>query len=257
MNISLAGSGNVATHLARALKKSGHRIVAVASAHIENARQLADEVGAQCVESVSELPTENCDLVLIAVNDRAVKEVSDALPRSRAIVAHTSGSVPLTTLGANHQRCGVFYPLQTFSRTAEVDIARVPFFIEGSDADVTSTLISLAKDLSENVHEADSAVRARLHIAGVLTSNFPIYLLEMAREILGDIPLDVVEPLAYASLRKAFDRGPMEALTGPARRGDVEVIRRQASDIHDETQRRIYLDLSEAILKQFHPDKNI
>ncbi|MDE6301582.1 MAG: DUF2520 domain-containing protein [Muribaculaceae bacterium] len=257
MNIALAGSGNVATHLARALRDAGHKIVAVASAHAENAARLASETGAAAVETVSELPVGSCDVVIIAVSDSAVESVASELPVSDAIVAHTSGSVPLSALTARHPNAGVFYPLQTFSRTAEVDISKVPFFIEGSDARVAESLTELARQLSDNVHPADSAVRARLHIAGVLTSNFPIYLLEMAREVLGDIPLDVVEPLAYASLAKAFAHSPLKAITGPARRGDVSVIHRQAANITDALHQRIYLDLSEAILRQFHPDKII
>ena len=254
MKIALIGSGNVATHIGRALRASGHSIAAVCSPTAEHARQLAESLGCAMVSDPAELPLEGCDMVLIAVADRAVEGVSGALPTSGAIVAHTSGSVPMEVLSRRHPRAGVFYPLQTFSKEVEVDMSAVPLFIEGVDDEVAEVLAATGRTISRSVHYADSTVRARLHIAGVLTSNFPIYLLEMAREVLGDISLDVVEPLAFATLRKAFDIGPEAAMTGPARRGDVAVVRKQAAALTDELQRKIYEDISKAILKKYHSE---
>lgn len=254
MRIGIVGSGNVATHLGRALVNAGHQVVAVCSRTEQNAARLAHQLGARAITDPADMPADICDVVLIAVSDRAVASVSQTLPVSAAIVAHTSGSIPLETLAARHSRAGVFYPLQTFSRQADVDFSTIPLFIEGTDDAVSHELTALASRLSHSVHYADSEVRSRLHIAGVLSSNFPIYLLEMTREVLGDIPLNVVEPLAFASLQKAFAMGPADALTGPARRGDVAVVKRQAEALPEGLSRRIYLDISQAILNKYYTD---
>ena len=113
--------------------------------------------------------------------------------------------------------------------------------------------------LSQVVKEADSFVRSRLHIAGVLSSNFPIYLLEMTKRVLQevDLPLDTVAPLVEATIAKTFTIGPESAMTGPARRGDVAIIKKQMSAIENDNDREIYELISKAILKEFHPETEL
>ena len=69
------------------------------------------------------------DVYMIAVSDKAVSELSKQLPFENRLVVHTSGSVALKLLDMKHRR-GVFYPLQTFSATSELDFSEVPFCIE-------------------------------------------------------------------------------------------------------------------------------
>lgn len=147
----------------------------------------------------------------------------------------------------------MLYPLQTFSRDVEVNVADVPFFTEATGADVLASVDDLAHLLSRHVYHADSEQRKSLHVAGVLTSNFPIYLLEIARQALAKAgyPLDVVAPLARVSIEKAFAVGPRDALTGPARRGDVAVTELQARSLPP-MHRAIYEAITQAIFKDYH-----
>lgn len=253
--LSIIGAGNVASHLAREFHARGCRISTVAASHIDSARRLAAEVDAKAVEpSMTDV---DVDFVLIAVSDSAVGDVAATIPTGRAMVAHTSGSVPLETLSARHAKAGVFYPLQTFSRDVKVDISRVPIFTEASDAETHQRLDTLARTLSRHVYHADSERRKSLHVAGVLTSNFPVYLLEIARRQLAEagFPLDVVQPLAEATIAKAFEVGPYDALTGPARRGDIDVTRRQAAMLPDD-HREVYQAITNCILHDYHSEQD-
>lgn len=147
-------------------------------------------------------------------------------------------------------RVGVLYPLQTFSADVPVDLSRVPFFTEAALEDDLARVDALARLMSEHVHHADAAHRRVLHIAGVFSSNFPNVLLECVERILSPAgyPLDVVRPLIEATVAKAFEAGPHKAQTGPARRGDYDVIRRQLVALPDEL-RPVYLVLSDLILE--------
>lgn len=251
MRVGIVGAGNVATHLCQAIVGAGHSIVAVASRAGESAVQLAQKIGAQYYAKASDFPV-NLDFILIAANDNAVREISDSLPVSDAIVAHTSGSIPLNDL-SKHPSRAVIYPFQTFSKGIDVNIKEVPFFIETSDFQTNIKVRDFLGTFTSNIFEADSAKRAQLHIAGVLTSNFSIYLLDIAKGILekNGMSLDVVRPLVNASIKKAFEAGPHESLTGPARRGDVEVVKKQSDAIDNPLHKEIYDAVSKSILHDF------
>lgn len=251
--VAIIGAGNVATHLATALHRAGTEVRAVAAAHKSSAEHLASLVEAPlATDDVAALPAD-VDLVLIAVSDAAVADVAARLPRTNAVVAHTSGSVPLEQIAAYHPRAAVLYPLQTFSRDVAVDIAQVPIFTEATDSDTLAAIDAAARQISRVVYHADSKRRAQLHIAGVLSSNFTVYLLEQCRRVLepAGFPLEVVHPLAEATLAKAFSVGPHDAMTGPARRGDLDVVEKQASSL-SEPMASIYRVVSQQIYNAYN-----
>ncbi len=135
-----------------------------------------------------------------------------------------------------------------------MDVSEVPFFTEATDAGTLAVADSFAQTLSRTCSHADSAIRAKLHVAGVLSSNFPIYLLGMTEKVLAEagLPLSTVQPLVKASISKAFEVGPHDALTGPARRGDVKVLNKQLSSLSDPAAKAIYEAISDAILQEYH-----
>lgn len=250
--VAIIGAGNVATHLAMGFHRAGCRITEVVSRDISHAAALAAKVGARASDDVS-LMDGTADYVVISVSDSAVAEVSSVLGARDAVVVHTSGSVPIEALSANHRHAGVLYPLQTFSRDVPVDISRVPFFTEGSTADTLEKVDVLARLLSADVYHADSSKRKLLHIAGVLSSNFTVYLLGRCAEVLaaGGYPLEVVRPLVEATMSKTFAVGPHDAMTGPARRGDMAVVDAQCAAVPDRF-RPIYRLISDNIYKEYH-----
>lgn len=249
----MIGAGNVAWTLGQALSGSGGvdfcQVYAPTAAH---ARELAALIGAQPVTDAACI-VHDADLYLISVADHAFPTLVPALPRVEdAVWAHTSGGVDATVLSPLGPNYGVFYPLQTFSRGTVVDLADVPFFIEGSNPRTTDELMRLARGLSGNVREADSRQRAVLHIAGVLTCNFVNHLWDTASGLLqrDGLDLSVVAPLIAETLDKAMRLGPHEAQTGPARRGDEAVIRRHMSML-DPDDAQLYGLMSQRIMKSF------
>ena len=256
MKIAIIGAGNVATHLALALSVR-EEIVQVMARTEESAQRLVRQIpgDAEPVTDYSRL-TPDADLYLISVNDDAVASVVDSTPDFPGMWAHTSGDVGAEVFQGKKSRYGVFYPLQTFSRDLPVKMEEVPMFIEGSSHEAEATLCALARTIAGPVEIAGSERRKALHVAAVFACNFANLMWLEADSLLADSGLSVsfFRPLLEATLGKLSTMSPRDAMTGPGRRGDLEVISDHLSRL-PEQQRRMYAMLSRRILEIYHPDK--
>lgn len=249
VRIVLLGSGNVATHLTKVLAPN---IVQIWSRNPRHAETLAHDIGAEAVENINDITLE-ADLYLISVSDDAIIPLAMQLKGRKGIWAHTSGSIPATALDGVGDAHGVFYPLQTFSRDVDVDMAQVPVFVEASTPEAAGKLKKTAAIFTSHIYDADSDRRRRLHIAAVFACNFANYMWLKADTLLHDEGLDirVFAPLIEATLTKAMTTGPRDGQTGPARRGDRSVIASHESMLQGDD-REIYSLLSDSILKYFN-----
>ena len=235
----------MASNMAPALDRIAD-VVTVFSRDKAKAEALASRLrNARGVDSLDEVDTDT-DMVVVAVADDAVTAVCGVLPVGRALVAHTSGSVPMDAIG--ERRRGVFYALQTCSRDKAVDFSDIPFFLEASDAEGLALMRELAGELSCKVYDADSSHRAALHVAAVFACNFANQLWAEADGLLRPFGYDisVFGPLLRETLDKAMSIGPHDAQTGPAMRRDYKVIENHKNkltpelrDIYDILTRRI------------------
>lgn len=228
LKIALIGSGGVASSLAPALDAlEGVRVVQVMSRTRAHACELASRLArADAITDSSQLVTD-ADVYILSVSDDSLPRLARTLrPAENAVWLHTSGSVAASALAPLSPHHGVLYPLQTFSKGRQVDMAGVPLFIEGSDAAATETAAALARRISEQVYEADSSTRRLIHIAAVFACNFANHLWATASDILATrgIPFTVLRPLLEETLAKALSGNPADGQTGPARRGDTRVI---------------------------------
>ena len=130
-NISLVGAGNVATHLGTELYKNGLKITSVYSRTFEHAQQLASKMEAVPITDVSNIIPS--DLLIIALPDNVIPEITNELTNRKGIIVHTSGSTNIEILNKTSAEYGVFYPLQTFSKKSKLDVSKIPFCIEGSN----------------------------------------------------------------------------------------------------------------------------
>ena len=128
MQIVIIGSGNVAYHLAKAFKESG---VEVSQIFGRNAAELS-KISEELHIPFSTETLADADLYLISVSDSSIAEVSTLIKKENVLVAHTSGSVSREALLGNHRK-SVFYPLQTFSKSKNLDYKKIPFFIDAEN----------------------------------------------------------------------------------------------------------------------------
>ncbi len=257
LKVDFIGSGNVATRMAHGLHEAGAAIRRIASRDMAHARALADAVGASAAE-IDEIDGTEADMVIIAVHDDAIAPLLHSLPapQGRAIYAHTAGSVPMSVFDVEKfPRHGIFYPLQTMSRSLDVDWSRVPMFTEGSSEEVEAELTAAAHTLTGSVTHLSSEMRARLHAAAVIGCNMAVYLWSLSERVLTDAGLDfeVMRPLLEVTLERTRTLSPTDAMTGPARRGDLRTIRHHIESLPDEVA-ATYKALSLSILEKYHPE---
>ena len=137
--IALAGSGNVASHLAKGLFLQGFQITGIWSRDHDHAKELAGCCNSKTVSEISAL-RDNADMILIAVPDTMIQEIAGLIGEFDGITVHTAGSVPMEVLKNNVGHYGVFYPLQTFSKDTTLALDKVPFLLEASSPDVMQVL---------------------------------------------------------------------------------------------------------------------
>lgn len=241
----IIGSGNVAQHLAKAIDASGQAtLVQLYARHPEKLAHLFPEE--KITSSLKDLA--EADIYIISVTDDAIAEVSSKLPFEGKLVAHTSGSVAMEQLDGKNRR-GVFYPLQTFSKSKEVDFSKVPLCLESEiEADYT-ILETLANALSQTVYSIDSKQRQALHVAAVFVSNFSNHMYALGNAICreNDIPFSILNPLITETADKVSTLSPIQAQTGPAIRHDQKTIEKHLDFLKDDNPRNIYKILTQSI----------
>lgn len=251
MRITIIGSGNVATHLAAAFKNAGHTIVQVYSRDMHNALLLAYYVKAGAIDSL-EQTNPKTDLFVIAVKDDAIEPIAAELAKYNKLVVHTSGATDLQTLLKYTQNAGVFYPLQTFNKTRELNFNSVPLCIEGIGEKITSKLKELAFTVSQNVYQVNSEQRKTLHLAAVFACNFPNYLYYVSQQLLAEkqLPFDLLRPLILETAEKVQEHLPADVQTGPAVRNDEKTMVSHLEQLHQNPDlQAIYNLLSQGIIK--------
>jgi len=252
--ISIAGSGNVAIHLAPALFAAGVKIVSIYSRNLQHASSLAALVGAIPVDQIS-LLDDNAELLLIALPDKVIPEFAAELKRNgnfNGMVAHTSGSQPLSVLSNLFAEAGVFYPLQSFSRFSKPVIKEVPFCIEAHNNGLALKLSQLASRISGDVRLLDSQQRAIVHLAAVFACNFSNHMYALSADILEKegIKTDILLPLIRETANRLGGVHPGMLQTGPAVRGDSQTM-----DFHLELLEKfpelkpVYLQISDSIAR--------
>ena len=253
MTLTIIGSGNVATHLALAFKRSGVVINQIFSRNLLNAQALASKVDAEAISDLALLKT-NSDFYLIAVSDNAISSIVEEMKPVSGIVAHTAGSVPISLLG-KFISYGSFYPFQTFTKEREIDIKDVPFFIEGNSPETEQQLYDIASLISNRVDKVDEKKRFVLHLSGVFACNFVNHLYAVSQDILEESGLDFsyIEPLINETMRKAIDVKPYSAQTGPARRNDTNVMQFHIDKLKEnKSHHDLYKLISESIIKMYY-----
>lgn len=251
MKVTLIGAGNLATQLGKSLKKAGVIISQVYSRTEDSARTLGELLDAEWLTDIKALRYE-ADIYIFSVKDSVLCELISEVCKSRGdkLFLHTAGSMSMSCFEGKALRYGVFYPMQTFSKTKDVDFECIPVFIESNSIETEDVIRSLANKLTQRVIRLSSADRKYLHLAAVWACNFTNYCYTVASDILGEhgIPFDVMLPLINETTEKIKKISPKEAQTGPAVRGDRNVMSKQFELMNDkEDLQKLYKMLSKGI----------
>ncbi|SMG43689.1 Predicted oxidoreductase, contains short-chain dehydrogenase (SDR) and DUF2520 domains [Marivirga sericea] len=252
-HISFIGAGNVAWHLAAALENVGHFVKEVYSPDGKSAKKLVGNLYDASVKTDLNFTDSPSQIFILAVPDDTIKSIAHeiALPE-QSLMVHTSGSKGLDALEfSTAAATGVFYPLQTFSKSKTLDFQHLPFLLESENKEALKILNNLAKSLSKNTQIVSTVQRKQMHLAAVFACNFTNHMMSISEKIMNNAKLDfsLLHPLVLETIDKALKHSPKSVQTGPAKRGDLETLDKHMEMLqNDEAAQEMYRLISQSIL---------
>lgn len=241
MRLGILGGGRAAWSFGSAWKRIGWPISGVwlrdaSHSHIaellETSRQDMSDLAA------------TSELLLIAVSDRAIAEVAESVPESEALIFHASGSLLSVRGGFS------LHPLKSLPPVGDPsDLAGTLLVFEGEHRR-TAKLIATA--IGARFAEVSREQKALYHSAAVFGANYVAAALDIARRLMDragvhDTKEDLVA-LAHSAIENWRRHDDARRFTGPAARGDRDVIERHLSALRDDAQlAEVYALLAEEI----------
>ncbi|HET7435402.1 MAG TPA: Rossmann-like and DUF2520 domain-containing protein [Thermoanaerobaculia bacterium] len=173
------------------------------------------------------------ELLLIAVSDRAIAEVAANVPaNTEALVFHASGALPAMNGGFS------LHPLKALPPVGEPsDLEGTLLVFEGEHRH-TAKLIAAAA--GARFAEVSAERKALYHAAAVFGANYVAAALDIAERLMersgvGEAREDLVA-LAQSAIENWRRHNDARRFTGPAARGDKEVIRHHLDALAGEPQ---------------------
>ena len=221
MNITVVGTGRAGASFERALRGVGHDV--------------------RVVHHDETVDTRAVDLVLLCVPDDAISETARALTPGNFVLAHVAGSRGLGELSP-HARVASLHPLAALP-SGELGARR----LIGATYCVAGDLLvrDVVATLGGRVRTIDDAQRTLYHATAAVAANHLVALMGYVGELADSagLALDDFLPLARQALEDVTRVGPVDALTGPASRGDAATIEAHL-DALDDAQRPAYVALA-------------
>ena len=247
IDIVIIGFGNVGQHMAKAI----HQTTTLNLLQVFNRSEIkASELDNLKIKTTSDFnDLIEADVYILAVKDDAIENIVTQIPFKNKIVAHTSGSLELLNTKQND---AVFYPLQTFSKTKELDYRMIPFCLEAENEKTYTILEQIAKSISSKVYSISTEQRQQLHLSAVFVCNFVNHLYAIGEEICEthQIPFEILETLIEETALKIKTLNPTDAQTGPALRKDQKTINRHLTQLEKTNYKHIYQELTNSIAKK-------
>lgn len=245
IKVVIIGNGNVAQHLLKVMLKTDE--VTIVQVFVRNKNNISHLITENRITSnYNEI--EEADVYIISVSDNAIAEVASNLPFKNRLVVHTSGTSELSVLD-NKNRKGVFYPLQTFSKSKVVDFSTIPICLETENESDYKTLEILANLISKKAYAISSEQRKSLHVAAVFVCNFVNHLYQIGNQICNEnrVPFEILQPLIIETANKITELSPKEAQTGPALRNDTKTIEKHIEFLQNSNYQELYKLLTQSI----------
>lgn len=190
------------------------------------------------------LPREG--ILFLAVPDVAVSEMAERIagmdPSPRLAVVHVSGALgldALAALGSNPR--GSFHPLQSFPEPRSWDAFKgITIAIDATTPALLQDLRQLARQqLGAKPRRVRDSERVLYHAAAVFASNYIVASVAQGVRLLQaagwkeEEAEDALLPLVDGTVASMHQRGVVEALTGPIRRGDTRTVERHLAEVEN------------------------
>ncbi|WP_298855650.1 Rossmann-like and DUF2520 domain-containing protein [uncultured Ruegeria sp.] len=190
------------------------------------------------------------DLWIISVPDTQISAVAHGLkkiwvdrepPGEPQVAFHCSGYLPaqqLEPLRSLNWHLASVHPVMSFAdpQAAAEQFKEALCGLEGDEM-ATAFIQPLLEKLGAKCFPIRSENKSLYHAAAVISNNFTVVLQAIAREAWAEAGVadEIARKLNAGLLNSTVENidllGPQDALTGPAARGDEEVVTRQGTDV--------------------------
>jgi len=172
------------------------------------------------------------EIIFICVKDdlisETVKKIDKLGIKDKKHFIHLSGATPLSVLDTLKRKghyTGKLHPVQSFSERNKKAFKNIYATFSGSKETFRILKKIFGKDLK--IIKMKDEEQILIHIACVFASNFPVYSIIKAEEILEKLNLNrkILNPIIKNSLENVIKKGAKNSLTGPAKRKDLRTIK--------------------------------
>jgi predicted short-subunit dehydrogenase-like oxidoreductase (DUF2520 family) len=229
MRLGILGGGRAAWAFGSAWKRLGWPLSGV-WLRDESHSHIPELLGTARVD-LADLARES-ELLLVAVSDRAIPECAASIPETEAIVFHASGAMVAARGGFS------LHPLKALPPVGEPSDLEGTLLVFEGEHPRTAKLIATA--VGARFAEIAASQKALYHAAAVFGANYVAASLDIAQQLmhrvgLGDVREDLVA-LAHSAIDNWRRHDDGRRFTGPAARGDSEVMRRHLDALADDPQ---------------------
>lgn len=233
--VAIVGPGRLGCSLGRAVSEAGLQLGTVFY-HSQEGRRRAQKwlpgVSAVWLGELTE-PIQ-ASAVFLTVRDDVIVEVAERIGpylRKDCLLWHTSGRLDSQIFDGCELGCkvGSWHPLQSFSNPSSEARFKGCFVALEGDPETVATATAIAQVLGSRPIVVPGDKRA-YHAAAVVASNYLVALSSLALRLCDIAGIDqttaieMLRPLQLGALDNLREVGPVQALTGPIARGDVETI---------------------------------
>lgn len=278
MKIGIIGAGKVGCSIGKYMTEHGLPVAGYFSRSTESSEMAGTFTGTSVYEDIETI-VKDCDVLCIATPDDVIgavwTEIRDTAevceekqPLKHKTICHFSGSYS-SDVFSGIEETGAFgcsvHPMSAFSDkfTSYKQLNHVFFTMEG-DKEAVFVMEKLISDMGNRVFKISPEKKALYHCAASVVSNDMIGLFQMGLELLSACGIheedgrELLKPLVEGNIRAMFEKGPVQALTGPVERGDLHTVEKHLSVLDGEN-REVYRLLGRRLLdlaEQKNPDRD-
>ncbi len=243
LQVNVIGAGKVAQTLMLLFQGAeGIETQDVYSRSLASAEAAVRLAGGRAVRGMAEMRA--ADLWLLTVPDDQIAAAAEQLAQTGAVPAvavHCSGFLSSSVLGplqAKEWEVASCHPVLSFADpvAARDQFAGTYCAVEG-DAGAAALVSDIVSRVGGHPFAVNADRKALYHAAAVFSNNFAVVLQAIAADAWAEagVPAKVAASLGDKLLGGAAANvrglGPQAALTGPAARGDQDVLRRQQAEV--------------------------
>lgn len=270
MKIGFIGAGRVGFSFGKYLTASGLNVVGYYSRNYSDAYEAAQFTGTCPFKNLAALINAS-DTLFITVPDNQIQSVWDCIvkyPVKNKIICHFSGSVSSAVFSDRHTYgaygCSL-HPMVAFSdKYNAYRLLKGSFCTIEGDQEILGVIseLLLSLDISYKCISPDD--KSKYHTAASIASNSVVALIQLSTELLCSCGFSeqesyhALENLVRNNINSVFEKGTVQALTGPVERCDTDTVQKHLTALSgdDLVLYKLLAYRLAAIAKKKNPDKD-